>query len=320
MELRVVTDNDSVVLTVERQHVERLAGGDAQSPPLADGKLVQALVLAQHLPVLRHHLALLRRQAAALLGQIRLNKTDVVPAGDKANLLAFGLVGHRELLAARQRAHLLLGQLAQRKLGARQLLLGQAEKKVGLVFAGVAREPQLVAPGLLVATHAAVVAGGQPFSADLLRGRQQVVKLDVVVAQRAGDGRLAGQVALDEGPHHVGLKALLEVDHVEREAEEVGHAAGVVGVVERAAAAGVDNRQRPRRSSTRGLQAALVPELHGQADHRARLALLQERRSSRRIHPPAHGNHNRLVSVPAHLTATSQSRGFAWCGATRGTR
>ena len=121
----------------------------------------------------------------------------------------------------------------------------------------------------VVEAHAGVVAGGDVAGADGIGHFEEAVELDVVVAEGARDGRAAGEILFDEGLHHVLFELLLEVDHVVGDADLFGDAAGVVDIVERAAAAGSGGR------SVFGgefRQPALVPQLHGHADHGAALA------------------------------------------------
>ena len=84
---------------------------------------------------------------------------------------------------------------------------------------------------------ARVVAGGDAVGADLAGGDEELVELEVVVAEGAGDGGAAGEVLGDEGLDDVGLEALLLVDEVVGDVELLGDAACVVDVVDGAAAA-----------------------------------------------------------------------------------
>ncbi len=61
----------------------------------------------------------------------------------------------------------------------------------------------------------------------------------MVVAQRAGNRRAPGKVLADKGADHVLLEALLLVDDVIRNAQMLRHAAGIVHIIERTAAAGL---------------------------------------------------------------------------------
>ncbi len=106
----------------------------------------------------------------------------------------------------------------------------------------------------------------------------------MVVAEGAGDGRAAGEVLGDEGLDDVGLEALLLVDEVVRDAELLGDAAGVVDVVDGAAAAlhGLGH------AFVAG-EAALVPELQGEADEGVAL-LAQESGDGRGVDAAGHGD------------------------------
>ena len=138
-----------------------------------------------------------------------------------------------------------------------ELLLRQAEEKIGLVLGFVHGAEKFVSAGLDVVAHAGVVAGGDAFCADLARGDEELIELHVIVAQGARDGRAAFEIIRDEGADHVALEFALEVHDVERDAEMFGYAAGVVDIVVRAAAmlGGAVILQLG--------EAALVPELHG---------------------------------------------------------
>jgi len=68
-------------------------------------------------------------------------------------------------------------------------------------------------------------------------GLEQLVEFQVVVAERAGNGRTPGQVLGNKWPHHILLETLLLVHDVVGNAQVLGNAAGVVDVVQRTAAA-----------------------------------------------------------------------------------
>ena len=95
------------------------------------------------------------------------------------------------------------------------------------------------------------------------RGLQQLVELEMVVAERAGNRRAPGQILIDKGPHHILLEALLLVDDVIGNAQVLGHAARVVHIIERTAAAGLG---RIGNAVLAG-ETRLVPELQREADH-----------------------------------------------------
>jgi hypothetical protein len=106
----------------------------------------------------------------------------------------------------------------------------------------------------------------------------------VVVAERAGDRRAAGEVLVDEGTDHILLEALLLVDDVIGDAEVLGDAAGVVDVIQRTAAAGL----RSVRDAVLAGQAGLVPELEREADDGV-AGLGEHGRNRRGVDPSGHG-------------------------------
>ena len=108
---------------------------------------------------------------------------------------------------------------------------------------------------------AGVVAGGDAVGADLAGGDEELVELEVVVAEGAGDGGAAGEVLGDEGLDDFGFEAVLLVDDVVGDVELLGYVACVVDVVDGAAAA-LDGFGHAFVSG----EAALVPELEGEAD------------------------------------------------------
>ncbi len=131
---------------------------------------------------------------------------------------------------------------------------------------GGALEDPAVALGVVLV--AGVVAGGDAVGADLAGGDEQLVELQVVVAERAGDGRASGEILVDEGADDVALEAVLLVDDVVGDAEVLGDAAGVVDVIDGAAAA----LHLLGHAFLAG-EAALVPELQGEADELVALGL-----------------------------------------------
>src|SRR5258708_17465148 len=83
----------------------------------------------------------------------------------------------------------------------------------------------------------------------------------MIVAEAARDGRASRQILLHERTHHIALEAVFMIDYVIRNANGLGDAARVVHVVDRTTAA-LHGLGHALMSS----QAALVPELHSQAD------------------------------------------------------
>src|SRR5689334_22558531 len=231
-EFIIAADGHLAADAVDLDDVERRAGGDAQSLALADGEVVNAVMTAEDAAIAGDEFAGGVRELLALLGEIRVNEALVVAAGDEADLLRVGLFRQRQAVLAGELAHLRLAHFAQRKARAAELLLREAKKKVRMVLGGVggAAQKPAVARGRKFAT--CVVAGSQQVSADLSRGDEKLIELQVVVAQAARDGRASGKILAHEGANHVALKALLVVDDVERDAQLLGDGARVVHVVD----------------------------------------------------------------------------------------
>ena len=154
------------------------------------------------------------------------------------------------------------------------------------MIGGALQEP--AASGLVVG-YPRVVTGGDALSANLPGDNQQLIELQVVVAQAAGDRSASGNVLFHERAHHITLEALFVIDHIVRDADLLGDAAGVVDIVERAAA------------SLNGLghalasgETALVPELHGQTDDIVAVGT-EHGRNGGRIHTARHSYRDGVV-------------------------
>ncbi len=242
---------------------------------------MHARVLAQHPARGIANLALRFFRGNAALAKVGIDERRVIAIWDETDLLAVGLGGHRQTQLARQLAHLRLGVSAQRKIRARQLMLLQAEEKIGLIL-GVVRAPaHLIAPAPVVKADARVVTGGDVRRAHALGHIQELIELDEIVAERARNGRAAGQIIVDERLDHLLFEAGLEVDHVIGDAEMLGHVARVIHVVERTAPAGGPALGREFR------QSPLIPQLHGQA-YNAPALTLQQSRDDGAIHSARH--------------------------------
>ncbi len=216
---------------VEVDDVERLADGNADAATLTDRVVDDAVVAAEHAPVDVDDVA-----GLGGTGLQPLDEVGVAPVGNEADVLAVVLVGDGEAEVARRRARLRLGHGTQREAQEVELLLGGGEQEVALVAVEIDRpveRPMTVATG--PAHH--VVAGRQRRGAEVARRRQKVGELDRLVAHHARHRRLARNVARGELVDHGLAEALLVVEHVVRDAEGVGDAAGVVDVLTGAAGA-----------------------------------------------------------------------------------
>jgi hypothetical protein len=92
------------------------------------------------------------------------------------------------------------------------------------------------AGAVLTDDHLGVVAGADRVEAERERLVEEGGELDLLVAAQAGVGGAAGLVLGDEVLDDVLAEAVGEVPHVERDADDVGGAAGVARVLDGAAA------------------------------------------------------------------------------------
>ena len=204
------------------------------------------------------------------------DNVGVVPGRHEADILAVVLVGDRQPVLPRQFTRLGLGAVAERKAKNVELLARGAEQEVTLVALFLAGAEQTAAAAGQRARRD-VVAGRQHFGAKLLGGAEQIVKLDRHIALDTGHRRLAVDVALREAVDHRFLEAALVVEHVMRNTDALGDAAGVVDVLAGAAGALAVRR------------GAVVVELKRDADDVITLGL-QQRSRHRRVDTAGHGD------------------------------
>ena len=112
-------DVDFCARRVERRDIERLGGGDAKPAPLADRVMNDALVTAEHAAVDMDDLA--RRRGAR---HDAFDHLSIAARRHEADVLAVGLLRNGETVLSRERAHLRLGQIAQREAQQGELLAG----------------------------------------------------------------------------------------------------------------------------------------------------------------------------------------------------
>src|SRR5438105_9555473 len=117
--------------------------------------------------------------------RLPLDEACVVAVGHEADLLALRLVRRGQPARGGQAADLVLGQVADREYGARELLRGQAEQEVRLVLPPVAAAQQAPPPRARVAVRARVMAGGHVLDPQGARALDQALELHLRVAARA---------------------------------------------------------------------------------------------------------------------------------------
>ena len=186
----------------------------------------------------------------------------------------------------------------------RQLLLRQTVQHVTLILRRIqALLQQILAIRPLF--DARVMAGDDRFAAQLHRPFVQFAELQEAVALDAGIGRAPVLVIRSERADDALPELVLVIERVERHAEAVRHAAGVLGVVQ--AAAGLAFLQ------LRSLLSGKVPELHGAADAVVPFFFCQQSRDGG-IHAAAHGDecfHEWISSLATAPPITSTTPAMA---------
>ena len=213
---------------VPRRRPEPAHAAQLQPLALAQGEIEHAGVLAQHLAGGRADLAGPGRQVAA-------EELAEVALADEADPGRILLRGRRQPGLVGHCSHVGLLQFTEREGGGRQLLLAQLVQEIALVLARVARPQQ--PPAAAFAVDAGVVAGGNALGTQLARRVQEVLELDLAVAQHVRVGGAAGGVLGQEVLEHVLPVLAGEIAEMDRDAEPAGHRHRVAAVVLGAAVA-----------------------------------------------------------------------------------
>ena len=135
------------------------------------------------------------------------------------------------------RAHRGLRRDAEREQRVPQLVLVEHAEHVGLVLAVVDRPGASRPARRRAGAQLRVVPGRHRVEAEAERPVQDGGELDLLVAAQARVGSAPGGVLVHEVVDHVLVEPFGQVPDVERDADHVGGPAGVVGVLDRAAAA-----------------------------------------------------------------------------------
>ena len=187
-------------------------------------------MLAEHAAVEVDDLAGRRRLRAQPLDQ-----PGIIAVGDEADVLAVGLGRDRQAGLGRDPAHLVLGQVAERKAQEIELLARRPVEEIALVAARIGAPVELGPPSPDDSPH--IMAGGEAIGAELAREGDEVGELHPLVAQRARDRRSATRIFVGEAVDHARAEAAFVVEHIMGDAEPVGDLLGVVDVLARAAGA-----------------------------------------------------------------------------------
>ena len=136
---------------------------------------------------------------------------------------------HRQVETLGQRPRLALGQMAQREAQVVELRLRGAEQEIALVAGGIGATVQFRT--VFPEDALDIVSGGQGFGAEVVCGLQQVTEFHGAIAGDARNRRLAARIGVGKGLHHLGPEAGFIVEHVMRDADALGHLAGILDVL-----------------------------------------------------------------------------------------
>src|SRR6185295_167874 len=164
---RARPDHDPTRRGVEPDHVKRMARGDAEPAPLADGEMDDAGMRAEHAAVEIDDVTGLGRPRLKALYHL-----GVTARRHEADVLFVVLGGHRERKLARKVARLRLGPVSEWKAQQVELLASGGKKEIALVslpFAGAVERAAATGQG----PGSDIMAGRQDLGAELARGRKQ---------------------------------------------------------------------------------------------------------------------------------------------------
>src|SRR5262245_13435501 len=277
IELGSRADDDLAAVRANPDHEPRLPCTTREAAALADGVAGIPTVLTDDLAAGRDQGT--RRQRRCARRQTPLEHADIVVVRHEADLNRFRLVGRHQPELPCQGPGLGLGDLAYGCQHAGHDAPIHAPEEVALVLGGVEPAVERSTPG------DRVVAGGDVVAVERVRVGQQVPELGERVAAHARNRGTAPAVLAHEVVDHVQREAVLEIEHVVRDAQRVGHVARVRNRVERAA-------------GTVGYLFAVAEELHGGSDHL--VALLDQARSG---HGAVHAARHRYQHAGGHDAA-----------------
>src|SRR5262249_13947332 len=144
-------------------------------------------VPADDLAVFVHYLAFcIRRESRVLLDEL-----GIRPSFYKADLLRFRLLRRRKAGSASNVSDFGLRQVTERKQCLRELLLCETEEKVGLVLLTISAAKQKPTAQRRIVPHSCIVARCDAIGSNTGGALNEMMKLDVVVAQNAGTRCLA---------------------------------------------------------------------------------------------------------------------------------
>ena len=208
-----------------------------------------------------------------------LDKAGIIAVRYKADVLTVRLSRIGQHGFFRQTACLRLGQSAERKFYARELLLRHGIQKIRLILVVIRRSLEQNPLCGIIILNAGIVTGRNAPAADITGTAQQRIKLDVFVAVNARIRRQAALIAGNKPVNDLFMKNIAHIKDIMINTQTRAHAACVRDVIGRAA--------RTRLFA----DIALIIQRHRHARHV--IALLQQQHCTRRaVHAAAHGCEN----------------------------
>src|SRR5712692_507037 len=207
-----MSGDDLILPSVDSDHVQRMRFGDADAAALSDGVMMNARMRANDGAASADDLAGSGQTIGLVFRfQVAIDEAGIVTIGNKTNFLRLGLLSHREFVAPRRLAHIRLGHFAEREQRTRKLVLSQLPKKVRLVLLRIVAAQQSITIRRGVEFDARVVSRCYFFATQTRRQTIERRKLQTTVASKAGNRRLAVQIAGDKRLHDIALKFALEI-------------------------------------------------------------------------------------------------------------
>src|SRR5271165_728085 len=224
-----------MLVSTNFENIKRRPRRHSQALALANGKVMDAVVRSDNFAVRGHQFTPGIFDRLPLLLKIGIEKLLVVAARDETNLLRIGLFEEPQPRSPGLFTHRGLMHVTQRKQGSAQLLLCQTKQKIGLVLRQIGRTSENPSSGAVVVFVAGIVSGGQQVGANLPGSHEQLIELQMIVAEAARNRCSSRQVVLNEGSNYVMLKSRLLVHYVVGDSQRLRDVPGIIHIVDRAA-------------------------------------------------------------------------------------
>ncbi len=215
------------------------------------------------------------------LGPKLLDEGRIVAVRNEANVLTVRLRRYAQSRFDSDRAHLVLGHVAEGKTQIVELFGRRSVKEIALVAPWVGALVKLHSP--IVDRAADIMAGGKAVGAKLLRESDEVGELHALVAQGARNWGSAGGIFVGELVDDAGAEAAFVVEDVVSDSEPVGDRLRVVDILSGATGSGALHRF------------AMVVELESDADDLGPRAC-RERSRHRAVDAARHGDDDARAS------------------------